>query len=89
MNDTDTVFQTEVQGMINWGFDEKSAATITQPVIYITGDNGYSASLPQLQSWIDHVIDVAVIPGVTHALLMQDPDTVAEAIAPFLKRHPL
>ncbi len=89
MNDTDTVFQTEVQGMMNWGFGEEAAATIKQPVIYITGDNGYSTSLPQLQSWIGHPLDVAVIPRATHALLMQEPQAVAEAIAPFLKRHPL
>jgi pimeloyl-ACP methyl ester carboxylesterase len=89
MNDTDTVFQTEAQGMIDWGFGADAAATIAQPVIYITGDNGYSTSLPQLQAWIAHIIDVAVIPDATHALLMQQPKTVAEAIAPFLQRHPL
>jgi hypothetical protein len=30
-----------------------------------------------------------VLPGVTHAMLMENPKVVADAVAGFLKQHPL
>ena len=38
--------------------------------------------------WIPGIESV-VVPNVTHAMLMQDPKAVSEAIAAFLVRHPL
>jgi pimeloyl-ACP methyl ester carboxylesterase len=89
MRDVDTVFQTEVQGMIDWGFGEEDAKRITQPMLFVTGSKGGNAALGSLQAWIENIIDVAVLPDLTHALLMQDPAGVANAVAPFLKRHPI
>jgi len=89
MNDVDTVFQTETPAMVNWGFGEADAKRITAPMLFVTGRNGASGALNSLRTWIEPLIDVAVIPGTTHALLMQDPAGVANAVAPFLKRYPM
>jgi len=40
-----------------------------------------------LKTWISG-LDSAIVPGTTHAMLMEDPKAVAEAIAAFLKRNP-
>lgn len=89
MNDVDTVFQTETPAMVNWGFGEADAQRISAPILFVTGRNGASGALNSLRTWIEPLIDVAVIPDTTHALLMQDPAGVANAVAPFLRRYPL
>jgi 3-oxoadipate enol-lactonase len=87
MRDVDTVFQTEVQGMITWQFDAAAAAKIKQPIVYVTGEKGYGGSLTRLREWIPQIESV-VIPGLTHAMLMEDPPAVATTFATWLKRHP-
>ncbi len=87
MRDVDTVFQTEVQGMIGWRFDAAAGAKIEQPIAYVTGEKGYGGSLTRLREWIPH-IEPVVIPGLTHAMLMEDPPKVAATLASFLKAHP-
>jgi 3-oxoadipate enol-lactonase len=86
MRDVDTVFTTEVQAMTKWVFGAAQGAKVTQPIIYLTGGGGHGSSLTQLKQWIPG-IESNVIPGVTHAMLMQDPKAVAGAIAAFLGRH--
>jgi pimeloyl-ACP methyl ester carboxylesterase len=85
--DVDTVFQSEAPAMVKWGFGAAEAARITQPIVYITGGGAHGGSLKQLSSWIPQLGSV-IVPGVTHAMLMQDPKAVAEAISAFLKRNP-
>jgi pimeloyl-ACP methyl ester carboxylesterase len=84
--DVDTVFQSEAPAMTKWGFDAAQAARITQPIVYVTGGGAHGGSLKQLRVWIPKIEDV-VVPGVTHAMLMQDPKAVADAIAAFLAKH--
>jgi pimeloyl-ACP methyl ester carboxylesterase len=84
--DVDTVFQSEAPAMISWGFGAEQAARITQPIVYITGGGAHGGSLKQLRTWMPTIEDV-VVPGVTHAMLMQDPKAVADAIASFLARQ--
>jgi pimeloyl-ACP methyl ester carboxylesterase len=87
LRDADTVFESEVPAMTSWRFGAAEGARVTQPSIYVTGGGGHGASLKQLQVWIPK-LESFVVPGVTHAMLMQDPKAVADAIAAFLKRHP-
>jgi pimeloyl-ACP methyl ester carboxylesterase len=85
--DVDTVFQSEAPSMVKWGFGAAEGARITQPIIYVTGGGRHGGSLKQLSTWIPQ-IESRVVPGVTHAMLMEDPTAVAEAIAAFLHRQP-
>jgi pimeloyl-ACP methyl ester carboxylesterase len=86
--DVDTVFQSEAPAMTKWRFGAEEGARITQPTIYLTGGGRHGASRERLQMWIKGM-EQFVIPNTTHAMLMEDPEAVAEAIAEFLKRHPL
>jgi pimeloyl-ACP methyl ester carboxylesterase len=85
--DVDTVFQSEAPSMVRWGFGEAEAQRITQPIVYVTGGGRHGGSLKQLSAWIPK-LESRVVPGVTHAMLMEDPKGVADAIAEFLNRQP-
>jgi pimeloyl-ACP methyl ester carboxylesterase len=85
--DVDTVFQSEAPSMVKWGFGAAEAARIKQPIVYVTGGGRHGSSLKQLSAWIP-AIESRVVPGVTHAMLMENPPAVAEAIAEFLNRQP-
>jgi len=86
--DVDTVFQSEAPAMTKWRFGAEEGARVTQPTIYLTGGGRHGASRERLQMWITGM-EQFVIPNTTHAMLMEDPKAVAEAIAAFIKRHPL
>jgi pimeloyl-ACP methyl ester carboxylesterase len=85
--DVDTVFRSEAQSMGSWRFGPEEGARITKPIIYLTGGGRHGASRERMQMWIKGM-EQQVLPGVTHAMLMENPKGVAEAIAAFLKRHP-
>jgi pimeloyl-ACP methyl ester carboxylesterase len=85
--DVDTVFRSEAPSMVKWGFGEAEAKRITQPIIYVTGGGRHGGSLKQLSVWIPKM-ESRIVPGVTHAMLMEDPKAVSEAIAEFLNRQP-
>jgi pimeloyl-ACP methyl ester carboxylesterase len=85
--DVDTVFRSEAQSMGSWRFGPEEGARITRPIIYLTGGGRHGASRERMQMWIKGM-EQQVLPGVTHAMLMENPKVVAEAIAAFLKRHP-
>jgi len=86
--DVDTVFQSEAPAMTKWRFGPEEAARLTQPMIYLTGGGRHGASRERMQMWIAGM-EQFVIPNTTHAMLMEDPKAVAEAIAAFISRHPL
>ena len=73
--------------MTSWRFGPAEGARILQPAIYLTGGGRHGGSLKQLKTWVSG-LDSAIVPGTTHAMLMEDPKAVAEAIAAFLKRNP-
>lgn len=74
-----------------WQFDEKKAENTSQPVLFMWG----SETLPFLKNgrdlvhkWFPQTEDYRV-QGVNHSMQMIDPQSVAEGIADFLKRHPM
>ena len=86
--DVDTMFLTESPSMAEWRFGAAEGARIKQPIIYLTGGQRHGNSRNVLQPLIPHM-QQQVLPGVTHAMLMENPKVVADAIAGFLKQHPL
>lgn len=86
--DVDTVFRSESPAMTSWRFGPEEAARITQPIIYLTGGGRHGASRERMQMWMPRM-EQFVVPNTTHAMLMEDPRGAAEAIAAFVKRHPI
>ena len=92
--DVDTVFAAELPSLQEWWLTPEDARRITQPVLAIHGAEsaadwpGWAEVLDLLQRWIPQA-DSFELPGANHALEEMDPHGVAEAIAPFLARHPV
>ncbi len=85
-------FRDEVRAVLESRFSPVEAAKISQPVLCVEG----GAQPPHLAVMARQVTkrtvqflpqtQVVVIPGVNHALPLQDPDAVAVVIASFLKQ---
>lgn len=88
MADVDTVYTTEVPAMTSWTFGQAEADRIKQPITYITGGGPHGNTRTSFKQWMPRIEEV-IVPNVTHAMLMQDPKAVADAIAAFLKKNPL
>ncbi len=69
-------------------FGPEEGARITQPAIYLTGGGRHGASRERMQLWIKGM-EQFVIPNTTHAMLMEEPKAVAEAVAAFIRKHTL
>lgn len=72
-------------------FSKEQVGEISQPILFIWGSETFSLAkvykdlfLTWLPNVEEHQVD-----GVGHSLQMEDPQVVAEAIADFLKRHPM
>jgi len=91
IKDADTFFGVELPGLTQWVFGEAEAAHIRRPVLSILGGRTgplwvevaafLRASLPYVE---EREID-----GVGHLLQVQDPRSVAWAVADFLERNPM
>ncbi len=92
--DAPTWFEQEIPGLLAWTFTALEAQRITQPVLAAIGGESdrlwprfgetqrqLLASLPNCRG--------AVLPGVNHAMSIQDPAAVAAALAEFYRRHPI
>jgi pimeloyl-ACP methyl ester carboxylesterase len=92
--DADAFFAGELPGIQEWRLTQEEARRITQPVLAIHGAEsaadwpGWPEVLERLQRWIPQT-EAFVLPGANHALEEMDPHGVAEAMAPFLARHPM
>jgi pimeloyl-ACP methyl ester carboxylesterase len=91
INDADTFFGIELPGLTQWVFGEAEAAQIRRPVLSIVGSKTaplwvevaafLRASLPYVEE--------CEIDDVGHLLPLQDPPSVASAVADFLERNPM
>jgi pimeloyl-ACP methyl ester carboxylesterase len=86
-----TWFEQEVPGLRAWTFEAHDAERITQPVLVVVGEESerpwprFGETQRRLLSSLPHVEGV-VIPGVNHAMSIQDPAAVAAALARFYRR---
>ena len=56
------------------------------PMIVLHGRSGRRQQTAALLAFLPQVCDVAVLPGVSHGLHVQDPAAVAAVINPFIER---
>jgi pimeloyl-ACP methyl ester carboxylesterase len=89
--DADTFFGVELPSLGTWTFTQDDAQRITQPVLLIRGANSGPVFLERhelLSSWLPNV-EPFVLPGATHLLHLDNPETFNEAVTDFLSRHPM
>jgi pimeloyl-ACP methyl ester carboxylesterase len=94
VGDADTYFGVELPSMQEWLFTREDAQRITQPVLAVLG--GESASIwpgwnevqERLREWLPQT-EPFLLAGANHALEERDPRGVANAMVPFLARHPM
>ena len=94
MADADTFFGVELPSLQEWRFTREDARRITQPVLGVFGSEsasiwpGWAEVQERLREWLPQT-EPFVLAGSNHALQEKDPRGVAEAMAPFLARHPM
>jgi pimeloyl-ACP methyl ester carboxylesterase len=89
LKDADTFFGVELPGLMQWTFDAKTAAAISQPALSVLGTETQPLWLEiaeLLRSSLPSVEECR-IEGVGHLLHIQRPEPVARGIARFLERH--
>jgi 3-oxoadipate enol-lactonase len=88
-----TFFEHEIGAVGSWSFGEVDLQRIRQPVLAVLGAtsevlwNRFSEIQRVLVSALPHV-EGFVLPGATHALQLDNPRELAEAIATFCQRNP-
>ena len=92
--DADTLFGVELPSVQEWRFTRDDARRVTQPVLGVLGSEsastwpGWNEVQERLREWLPQT-EPFVLAGANHALQERDPRGAAEAIAPFLARHPM
>ena len=94
MADADTWFGVELPVLAGVAVHPEDARRITQPVLGVFGSEsisdwpGWPEVQARVQEWLPQT-EPFVLAGSNHALQEKDPRGVAEAMAPFLARHPI
>jgi pimeloyl-ACP methyl ester carboxylesterase len=92
--DADSFFGVELPSLQEWYLTREDARRITQPVLGVFGSesasiwSGWSEVQQRLREWVRQT-ELFVLAGANHALAEKDPRGVAEAMVPFLARHPM
>ena len=89
--DVATFFDHDLPALLEWRFSPKDARLIECPTLHIGGDASgpLFAEVRQLMlEWLPSTEDV-VIEGATHSLALTHTSAVADALANFLRRHPI
>jgi pimeloyl-ACP methyl ester carboxylesterase len=91
VKDIDTMFRLEAPALQTWNFTIDDAKHITQPVLYVGGENSahYFQEIRELvSSWFPHV-ETKMLPNTSHMLHIMNPRLVAQGLVDFFSRHPL
>ena len=94
VTDSRATFEMDLPALRAWRFNEEEIQRITQPVLNVLGSES-EALWPRfgevyrlVLSWLPHA-EGFVLPGAAHGLVMQNPRSMAEALANFWQRHPI
>jgi len=92
IRESEFFFRDEISAILESSFNREQAAGISQPVLCVEG----GAQPPHLRLMSRQVTErtvqllpqtqVSIIPGVNHALPLQDPEAVAQVIGAFVKQ---
>jgi len=91
VRDLEVILRLEAPALKSWNFTANDAKYISQPILYIGGENSakYFQEVRNLvSSWFPHV-ETLMLPNVTHMLHMMNPKLVAEGLRDFFSKHPL
>lgn len=89
--DAATFFDTDLPAVLDWDFGSTDARRISCPALHIGGGESgpwFAEVRALILQWLPRTDDV-VIEGADHALLLTHTPLVADALATFLRRHPL
>ena len=89
--DAGTFFATDLPALMGWQFGPEDARRISQPVLYVGGTESgpWFAQVHDLVlSWLPQAEDV-MLDGADHSLALTHTAPLAEALASFLRRHPM
>jgi pimeloyl-ACP methyl ester carboxylesterase len=81
--------ESDMPGLLGWQFDDRDAAGIVQPVLYVGGveREPLFAEVPALiRRWLPQTEGV-LLPGAGHSLTITHPSEVATALERFLRHH--
>jgi pimeloyl-ACP methyl ester carboxylesterase len=86
-------FNDEVPACMEWQF-EANVAEITQPVLVVEREEGRHADLlsqqvTEVTTTLLPQAEVVLIPRSNHMLPLQEPEALGEALAEFIRRHPI
>ncbi len=92
--DSDTFFAVELPSIGEWRFTQEDARRISQPILSVFGSESVRdwVGWPEVQARVHEWLPQAepfTLAGSNHALEEKDPRGVAEAMVPFLARHPM
>jgi pimeloyl-ACP methyl ester carboxylesterase len=94
VTDADTFFSVELPALQTWRFTRADAEYIRQPVLSVLGEESFKdwPGWPEVHARVNEWLPQSepfVLRGANHGLEEMDPRGIAEAMAPFLARHPV
>jgi pimeloyl-ACP methyl ester carboxylesterase len=89
--DAPTLFEVEMPALQSWTFEAEQVAAIDAPALVMGGTEsvGFPPAATELLAKLLGGAEMRLVEGADHALIAQESDQVARAIAEFIGRHPM
>jgi pimeloyl-ACP methyl ester carboxylesterase len=91
VRDLDIMFRLEAPALQTWDFTTDDAKHITQPVLYVGGENSalYFQEIHKLVlTWFPQA-DTKMLPNMSHMLHVKNPKLIADVLRDFFAQHSL